>query len=71
MKKLSKEHIIMLHDMLVRHTGGASGLRDNGLLESAIGTPFATFDGADLYPTIFFIETKKTNNKHYAYLIFG
>jgi len=51
MKKLSVQHIIMLHDVLIKETGGATGLRDEGLLESAVSTPFATFDGSYLYPT--------------------
>ena len=52
MKKLSVKHIIMLHDVLIEEAGGASGLRDEGLLESAVRTPFTTFDGNYLYPTI-------------------
>lgn len=32
--------------------GGAPGVRDMGLLESALGQPFATFDGIDLYPGV-------------------
>ena len=51
MKKLSVQHIIMLHDVLIKETGGATGLRDEGLLESAVSTPFTTFDGNYLYPT--------------------
>lgn len=52
MKRLSVQHIIMLHDVLLEETGGASGLKDEGLLESAANAPFATFGGNDLYPTI-------------------
>lgn len=52
MKRLSIQHIIMLHDVLLKETGGASGLKDEGLLESAANAPFATFGGNDLYPTI-------------------
>lgn len=52
MKRLSRKQIIMLHDVLVKETGGALGIKDEGLLESAINTPFATFGGNDLYPTI-------------------
>lgn len=52
MKRLSIQHIIMLHDVLLKETGGASGLKDEGLLESAANVPFATFGGNDLYPTI-------------------
>ena len=52
MKKLSIRHILILHELLIKNTGGASGMRDEGLLESAVNTPFATFDSAQLYPTI-------------------
>jgi death-on-curing protein len=39
-----------IHDILVEKFGGAKGIRDRGILESAIGRPFQTFDGKDLYP---------------------
>ncbi len=52
MRRLSKEQILMLHSELIRETGGSDGVRDYNLLESAIETPFQTFEGNDLYPTI-------------------
>ena len=52
MKVLSKRQILMLHSMLVAQSGGADGLRDEGLLESAINTPLQTFGGQELYPTV-------------------
>src|SRR6187402_3120550 len=39
-----------IHDILVERFGGAKGIRDKGILESAIGRPFQTFDDKDLYP---------------------
>jgi len=39
-----------IHDILIERFGGAKGIRDQGTLESAIGRPFQTFDGKDLYP---------------------
>ncbi len=51
--------MILVHDILEVHRlsvkvyGGASGVRDMGLLESAIARPFQTFGGDDLYPTVF------------------
>lgn len=33
-------------------TGGEDGIRDEGMLESALATPLLTFDFNDLYPTI-------------------
>ena len=52
MKRLNTKQIIMLHDVLVEETGGALGLKDEGLLESAANAPFATFGGNDLYYTL-------------------
>jgi death-on-curing protein len=39
-----------IHDILIERFGGAKGIRDRGILESAIGRPSQTFDGKDLYP---------------------
>ena len=52
MKVLSKRQILMLHSMLIAQSGGMDGLRDEGLLESAINTPLQTFGGQELYPTV-------------------
>jgi death on curing protein len=41
-----------LHQTLVNEFGGDCGLRDEGLLESALAQPQATFDGVYLYPEI-------------------
>lgn len=51
MKYLSKPQIRKLHEDLIASSGGLSGLRDEGLLDSAIATPLQSFGGADLYPT--------------------
>lgn len=47
------EDILEVHEKSIRDFGGSHGLRDKGLLESAIARPFQTFGGKDLYPTIF------------------
>lgn len=52
MKKLTKEHIILLHHELLEQTGGVAGVRDIGLLESALNVPFQSFDGVDSFPSI-------------------
>ena len=52
MKRLSKEHILMLHSQLIEQTGGIDGVRDFNLLESAFETSFQEFGGKELYPTI-------------------
>lgn len=48
----SKDDIIFLHDELIEEYGGSDGLRDEGMLESALNTPLQTFDSKDLYPSI-------------------
>ena len=52
MKVLSKQQILMLHSMLVAQSGGMDGLRDEGLLESAVNAPLQIFEGQELYPTV-------------------
>jgi len=49
---LSKEKVEMLHRLMARETGGAVGLRDGILLDSALNSIFQTFDGKELYPTV-------------------
>lgn len=49
MKILSLRQILVLHEYLIRKHGGSSGIRDMGMLKSAIYRPFATFAGEDLY----------------------
>lgn len=51
MIKFSKEKILLLHQIMGEATGGSVGVRDEGLLESAIESAFSSFDGKDLYPT--------------------
>lgn len=52
MIKLTKEQILMLHSELIQATGGRDGVRDIGLLESALENPFQSYDGEELYPSI-------------------
>lgn len=51
MKGFSKEKVLLLHQYLAAETGGSVGVRDEGLLESALQSAFATFGGRELYPT--------------------
>ena len=51
MIKFSKEKVKLLHQLISEETGGSIGIRDEGLLESALEGAFATFDGKDLYPS--------------------
>ncbi len=52
MRYLSTKDVIQIHFELIEVTGGSQGLRDLGLLESAVARPRATFGGKDLYPTL-------------------
>ena len=47
------EQVIKLHSSLIAKTGGMDGIRDENLLDSALKSPFQTFDGNELYPDIF------------------
>jgi death-on-curing protein len=53
MNYLSPEQILFLHARLISETGGSQGVRDLGLLVSAVERPQATFEGSELYPDIF------------------
>ena len=52
MRKLSKEQVLLLHTQLIEEFGGTDGVRDYNLLDSALETPFQSFAGEELYPTI-------------------
>ena len=52
MNMLTKQQILLLHSQLIRQSGGSDGIRDEGMLDSAINQPFQTFDGMELYPSI-------------------
>lgn len=41
---------LLIHQVLIEKFGGSHGLRDRGLLESALARPFQTFNGVELYP---------------------
>ena len=50
---ITKEVILKLHELSIIKYGGSQGIRDEGLMESAISRPYQTFGGEDLYPTEF------------------
>ena len=47
------KNILRLHELSIITYGGSQRIRDQGLMESAIARPYQTFDGEDLYPTVF------------------
>ena len=51
MISLTTEKVLQLHRRMAEATGGDPGLRDGGLLESALASARQTFGGEELYPT--------------------
>ena len=51
MIKLSREKVLLLHQLLAEATGGCVGVRDQGLLDSALEGAFAGFGDQEFYPT--------------------
>lgn len=51
MIKFSSEKVLLLHRILLEETGGSAGVRDVGLLDSALEAAYATFDGKELFPS--------------------
>ena len=52
MKILSEKQILDLHEALVAQFGGAVGIRDRELFDSAVNAPFQSFGGEELYPSV-------------------
>lgn len=52
MMLLTVEETMALHTKLIAKTGGSDGLRDRGLLESAVYSAESSFGGEDVYPTV-------------------
>ena len=48
---ISLKEVEIIHNILIDKYGGSKGIRDFGLLESALARPYATFENIDLYPT--------------------
>lgn len=50
---LTLDEVLGIHADQIRRYGGSPGLRDLGLLQSALGMPEATFEGEFLHGTLF------------------
>lgn len=50
--KFSRDNVLSVYKILVEATGGTVGVRDEGLLLSAIEAPYQTFGGIELFPTM-------------------
>ena len=51
MIRFSKEKVLLLYKLIAEETGGSVGLRDEGLLESALESAFSGFGGQEFYPS--------------------
>jgi len=51
MIKLTVEQVIKFQEILIQRTGGLAGIKDKSLIDSALESPYQTFDGQDLYPS--------------------
>ena len=51
MIRFSREKVLLLHQLLAEATGGSVGVRDQGLLDSALEGAFAGFGDQEFYPT--------------------
>ena len=49
MIKFSQDKVLLLHQLITQETGGDSSVRDMALLDSALESAYATFDGGELY----------------------
>lgn len=46
------DHVLLLHKKLIEQTGGADGVRDLGLIESALQRAYAAFGGVEAHPGV-------------------
>ena len=53
MQALGYRQVLWIYRRVIEETGGSSGIRDEGLLRSALARPYSSFGGQDLYPTVF------------------
>lgn len=53
MKYLTPSQVLFTHDQVIKRYGGSFGIRELGLVESAVHRPQASFGDTDLYETVF------------------
>ncbi len=53
MRYLTPEQVLFIHARLIAETGGEHGVRDLGLLQSAVARHQVVFDGKEMYPDIY------------------
>lgn len=53
MKPLTTEQVLNIHDLNIERFGGSAGVRDLGLLESALAQPFLNAFGQERYEGLY------------------
>ena len=51
MIEFTRDRVLDMHELISLRSGGDPGIRDEGLLESALGSAYQTFGGEELFPT--------------------
>lgn len=49
---LSKREVLTIHHWAIEEFGGTTGIRDEGLIDSSLAQPAASFSSVDLHPTL-------------------
>ena len=49
---LTMQEVLEIHRWALQSFGGLDGVRDTGMVESALATPQMTFGGVELHPTL-------------------
>ena len=49
--KFTRDNVLAVYKILTDTTGGTVGVREEGLLLSALEAPYQTFGGVELFPT--------------------
>lgn len=52
MIRLTEQQVLSVHEMMIKVTGGSSGVRDINLLQSALNAPFQAFEDKEIYPSL-------------------
>ncbi len=52
MRYLTRSKVLELYRRIIEQSGGTMGVRDLGLLNSALAQPRMTFGGTELYSTV-------------------
>ena len=49
---LTLEQVLLLHKRIIEQSGGSTGIRNQGLLESALAQPCMSYAGQELYSSL-------------------